>query len=65
MTEDERLLRVAEVERLAGLHRATIYQMMARDEFPRPIRLGAKAVRWKLSELAKYIDNCPRADGDG
>ncbi len=29
--------------------------------FPRPVRLGAKAVGWKAEEILAWIDSLPRA----
>lgn len=54
------LLRREEVEAMVGLSAATIYQMMARGEFPRPRKLGKRSVRWPLRELREFIDSCPR-----
>lgn len=59
-TGDERFLKRAEVSQMTGLASATLYQMMQRNEFPRPIKLGKKAVRWRLSELNEYFASCPR-----
>ena len=44
----DRLLRRPEVEELTGLARATLYQKMAMGHFPRPVKLGVRAVAWPL-----------------
>lgn len=41
-----RLLRRPEVEARIGLSRSSIYAMMDRGEFPRPRRIGQRAVAW-------------------
>ena len=50
----ENILRRHVVERLTGLPRSTIYSKIARDEFPRPVRLSARAVGWLESEIAAW-----------
>jgi prophage regulatory protein len=54
MTEAIRMIRRPEVERLTGLRRSTIYELMARGQFPRPVALGRKAVAWLESEVAEW-----------
>lgn len=49
-----RLLRRPEVEREIGLSRSTIYAMMQRGEFPRPKRLGRRAVAWPEHEIEAF-----------
>lgn len=48
------VMRRAEVERATGLPRSTIYELMARGHFPKPIRLGARAVGWLESEITAW-----------
>ncbi len=50
-----RLLRRPAVETTTGLSRSTIYQHMQAGTFPKPIRLGAKAVGWLESEIIAWI----------
>ena len=42
------------VEALTGLSRSTIYEMMERGDFPRPVRIGRRAVAWRDSDLAAW-----------
>ena len=53
---EERLLRRPEVEEVTGLSRASIYAKMAKGDFPRPMRLGPRAVAWRQSDVQKWID---------
>ncbi len=46
---NERLLRRREVEKITGLSRSSIYRLMEISDFPRPVRIGPGAMRWKLS----------------
>ncbi|MGB5148200.1 MAG: AlpA family transcriptional regulator [Porticoccaceae bacterium] len=54
-----RILRRHEVEQLVGLKRSSIYLLMSRNEFPRPVRLtkSGRAVGWKLSAVEKWIES--------
>ena len=56
----DRLLRRPEVEELTGLARATLYQKMAMGHFPRPVKLGARAVAWPLSVITEWIESRKR-----
>ena len=51
----ERLIRIGEVKRLTGLSTATLYRKISVKEFPRPVRLGANACAWPLSEVQDWI----------
>ena len=53
----EALLPLAEVERRCAIRRSTIYKLMATGEFPRPVRIGSKAVRWRATDLAIWLAN--------
>lgn len=47
--------RRTEIESLTGLSRSTIYDLMAKDKFPRPVRMTAKAVAWPESKIAEWL----------
>ena len=51
----EEFIRRKELERLIGLGCSTIYAMMARDEFPRPLKLGRRAVGWRAADVETWI----------
>lgn len=48
------ILRRHDVERVTGLPRSTIYDKVAKGEFPRPIQLSARAVGWLESEIVEW-----------
>ena len=50
------LLRRPDVEELTGLSRAWLYAAMQRGEFPRPLRIGKRAVRWPKSVVNEWIE---------
>ena len=52
----ERYLRLRDVEALVGLKKSTIYALMKSTPpaFPQSIRLSARAVGWRESDLLKW-----------
>lgn len=55
-------LRRPAVEAATGLSRSTIYDMMTRGEFPRPVRIGRRAVAWPESAIHEWLAARPIAD---
>lgn len=53
----EKHLRRPEVEAITGLSRSTLYDMMNRGEFPRPVRLTRKAVGWPESKITEWLES--------
>ena len=60
----DRLLKRQEVEARCGLARTSIYRMMRAGAFPKPLRVGARAVRWSETEIEQWLSKRPRAEGD-
>ena len=56
-----KILRLWEVERLTRLSKATLYRMMKSGTFPRPVRLGVRAVGWIQTEIESWIADLERA----
>lgn len=62
-----RLLSIIQVRERLGISRAALYQRLDPNDpaydanFPIPIRVGARAVRWIESEVDAYIASLPRA----
>jgi prophage regulatory protein len=54
----KRFLRLPEVMLRVGLRHTQIYAMMAEGRFPRPVKVGARAVAWLESEIDAYQDAC-------
>lgn len=50
----ETFLRRPAVEARTGLSRSTLYALMSRGEFPRPVRIARRAVAWRESDLAAW-----------
>lgn len=50
-------LRRPDVQNITGLSRSTIYAMMAEGEFPKPIKLGKRAVGWREADVAAWLES--------
>ena len=61
----DRLLTRQDVEAHTALSRSAIYRLMRTGQFPEPLQIGPRAVRWKESEIEKFVDSRPRATGEG
>jgi prophage regulatory protein len=57
----DRHLRRPAVEQLTGLSRSTIYDLMTKGEFPRSVRLTARAVAWPESAIAEWLAQRPKS----
>jgi len=53
----DRIMRIKEVAWATGVSRAQLYIMVRQGEFPAPVRLSARAVGWKESLVASWIDS--------
>jgi len=53
----KKLLRRPEIELRTGLARSTIYDMMKDGRFPKPIKLGGRAVAWLEVEINDWIED--------
>ena len=60
----DRLLTRHEVEARCGIARTTVYRLMRSGQFPEPIKVGARAVRWPASEIEAWVSERPRATGE-
>ena len=58
-----KLMRRPEVEAVVGLSTASIYRLMDESAFPRPIRIGKRAVRWRAEDVARYLKSRPTSTG--
>ena len=61
---NDRLLRLSAVQTRTALGRSTIYRLMRNGDFPEPLKIGARAVRWRESEIEEWLAARPRATGD-
>jgi predicted DNA-binding transcriptional regulator AlpA len=60
--DTDALLSLSEVQRMVGLHKATIYRKISAGKFPSglPLRVNvlgrAKAVAWRKSDILSYLE---------
>lgn len=47
----DRMVRMPEVQMITGRSRSSIYEDMRHDRFPQSVKLGPRAVAWRLSEI--------------
>ena len=59
-----RLLRRKEVEQMVGLSRASLYRLAETGDFPHPVRVGPRAVRWPLRDIEQWISERPLTTQD-
>ncbi len=57
-----RFLRRPEVESRTGLSRSTIYAAMGQGTFPRPRRIGKRAVAWREDDVEHWLAQCGEAN---
>jgi prophage regulatory protein len=55
--QDAEFLRMPSVVRRTGLGRSTIYRLVAERKFPSPVKLAARAVAWRRSDLDRWSES--------
>ena len=58
-----RLITMREVMRICALGRSTVYNLMAARQFPQPVKIGRRGVRWRLSDIEEWVESRPVANG--
>jgi prophage regulatory protein len=56
------LVRITEVCVITGLSVPTIYRLMGRNRFPRPVKITNTARAWKLSEITAWVNSRERRE---
>ncbi len=54
-------MRSAEVLRVLGVAKSTLWRWCQSGHFPRPVRLGEQAVAWQRAEVEAWIESRPLA----
>ena len=52
----EKLLRLPQVLNTVGISRSALYQLIARGDFPKPIKIGKRASVWPESAVQRWIE---------
>ena len=63
----EVLQKLEEVKNVTALSRSSIYLKITEGTFPRPVKLGARAIAWRTSDIQRWISELPetRPNGQG
>ena len=56
----DRLMRLEEVLEMSSISRSELYRQVADGRFPRPVKVGLRAVRWWQSEVEAWRADLPR-----
>lgn len=60
MNNKPQLARLKETTLMVKYSRSSIYRGIADGTFPAPVRIGKRAIAFKLSELEKWVESRPR-----
>ena len=52
-----KLLRLSEIVELYPFSRSFVYYHMKRGNFPKPVKIGPRAVAWKLVDIEDWINS--------
>ena len=55
--ENTKLLRLAEVLKICAVSKSFVYREIAAARFPRPVRLGRRAARWRMDDVTAWIES--------
>ena len=53
------ILRMPQVLEQVNLSRATVYKMIGRSEFPKPVKIGQRSVGWPMEEINFWLQSRP------
>src|SRR5262249_5979093 len=54
VSQTRELVALTEVCRMLRLSRSTIYKRLQDGTFPKPVRIGARTVRWSVDAIAEW-----------
>lgn len=57
----DQLLTRSEVEALLKCSRSSVYELIRRAGFPKPIKVGPRQNRWLRTEISEWLAQQPRA----
>jgi prophage regulatory protein len=55
----EQILRIADVCKMLGIARSTIYLWQKTANFPYPRKLGDRAVGWRQADIDRWLESRP------
>ena len=60
----DKLLNREQVAKAVGLSIPSLYRLMAKGHFPRPRKIGLRAVRWREADIVQFLESRPVATGE-
>jgi prophage regulatory protein len=61
----EVLQKLQDVIKATALSRSSIYLKISEGKFPRPLKLGVRAVAWRSSDIQRWISERPESRPSG
>jgi len=52
----DRLLKLKNVIEIAGIGKSTIYSLLQKNKFPKPVRLSPRAIRFSENAIQDWIE---------
>ncbi len=65
MIEHDEFLSVADVGKMLGYSRSTVWKKAKTDDFPQKIYLSEQAVRWSRAEVLAWMESKKGARANG
>jgi prophage regulatory protein len=54
--QPRRFMRFGRVQEMVAISRSTLYELMAKGQFPKPVSLGPRNVAWLEDEVTAWQD---------
>ena len=61
----KKMYRLPEVMNMTGLSRSSIYLRVSTDEFPKPVKIGRRAVGWPEESIIAWQSKMMEAQDEG
>ena len=52
---DQELLKLKDVLRIIPISKATLYNGIKEGRYPKPVKIGVKAVAWRKQDIDEYL----------
>jgi len=59
------LLRRLQVQKKTGLSKSGIYSKLKNKSFPKPVKIGERAVAWRKSDIDGWINSLQQSEEKG
>lgn len=60
----DRLMKLKEVLYICGISRSALYRQVDQGRFPRQVKVGARSVRWRKSDVEAWMSSRPSTSND-